>query len=70
MEQKKQNGQNLKTFDFVGSTIVDIVNNILYDAASLGASDIHFDPWENNLKIRIRVDGVLKDYALVANENK
>ena len=29
------------------------------------ASDIHFDPMETGLKIRIRIDGALQDYSIV-----
>ncbi len=62
--------QELKTFDFIKTPIVDISNDILYDSAILGASDIHFDPWEDYLNIRIRIDGTLRDYAHVSNDNK
>ena len=62
--------QELKTFDFVKTPIVDIANDILYDGAMAGASDIHFDPMEDYLRIRFRVDGDLRDYAHIANDNK
>lgn len=62
--------QELKTFDFIKTPIVDIANDILYDGAILGASDIHFDPCEEYLKIRMRIDGDLRDYAHIKNENK
>ena len=47
----------LKEFDFVNVPIVDIVNAIFIDASNKGASDIHYDPWEEFMKIRIRIDG-------------
>jgi type IV pilus assembly protein PilB len=43
--------------------IVRFLNKILMDAVSLGASDIHFEPYEKNYRIRMRVDGVLRDHA-------
>ena len=55
----------MKTFDFAKVPIVDIINEILVDASKKGASDIHFDPYEDHLLIRIRIDGVLMDYATV-----
>lgn len=55
----------MKTFDFAKVPIVDIINEILVDASKRGASDIHFDPYEDHLLIRIRIDGVLMDYATV-----
>lgn len=42
------------------SPIVVLVNQIINDAVVQGASDIHFDPQDNELRIRFRVDGVLK----------
>lgn len=58
----------LKVFDFEKTPIVDIVNEILVDASSRGASDIHFDPKDDVLQIRIRIDGRLVNYATVPNE--
>ena len=55
----------MKTFDFAKVPIVNIINEILVDASKRGASDIHFDPYEDHLLIRIRIDGVLMDYASV-----
>lgn len=55
----------MKIFDFEQTPIVDIVNDILLDAVKKGASDIHFDPKEEFLQIRMRVDGVLSNYATV-----
>lgn len=56
-----------KTFDFNKMPIADIVNEIIIDAVNKGASDIHFDPHEEVLMIRIRVDGILQNYAIVPN---
>ena len=55
----------LKTFDYQNTPIVDVVNEILVDSAKRGASDIHLDPREKYLLIRIRIDGELIDYAEV-----
>jgi type IV pilus assembly protein PilB len=43
--------------------IVRFLNKILMDAVQLGASDIHFEPYEKFYRIRMRVDGVLRDHA-------
>lgn len=37
------------------------VNTILEYAAKSKASDIHIEPWENSLKVRFRVDGILQE---------
>lgn len=56
--------------DFVNTPVVDVVNKIIYDAARIGASDIHFDHTDNYLKVRVRIDGILNDYADIPNEVK
>lgn len=50
--------------------VVEVVNEIMVDATKRGASDIHFDPLEKFMKIRIRIDGSLMDYAEVPNTIK
>lgn len=42
------------------SPIVRLVNQIIANGVAQNASDIHFDPQENELRIRYRVDGVLR----------
>ena len=53
----------LKVFDYEKTPVVEVVNEIMVDAAKRGASDIHFDPQNGFVKIRIRIDGELIDYA-------
>lgn len=60
----------LRKFDFEKIPVVEIVNDILVDSEKRGASDIHFDPHENLMLIRIRIDGALIDYAEVPNDIK
>lgn len=60
----------LKTFDFQNMPIVDIVNDILVDAAKRGASDIHFDPYIDHLLVRVRIDGDLVNYTEVPEESR
>ncbi len=43
--------------------IVRFVNKILLDAIKKGASDIHFEPYEKNFRIRFRSDGMLHEIA-------
>jgi type IV pilus assembly protein PilB len=40
--------------------IIKIVNGILIKAIKLGASDIHFEPYEKIFRVRYRLDGVLR----------
>lgn len=44
------------------SPIVKLVNTLLQDAVDRGASDIHFDPQEKGLVVRLRVDGELRTH--------
>ena len=60
----------LKKFDYDKMPVVDIVNEILIDASKRGASDVHFDPHEDYMVVRIRVDGELTDYTEVPNDIK
>ena len=41
--------------------IVRFVNKVLIDAIKQGASDIHFEPYEHNYRVRFRTDGVLRE---------
>lgn len=43
------------------SPIIRMLNVMLAEAIQQGASDIHFDPMENGLGIRYRIDGVLQE---------
>lgn len=43
----------------VDEPVVKLVNGILINAIKGGASDIHIEPYENTLRVRYRVDGVL-----------
>lgn len=60
----------IKSFDFQKMPVVDVVNSILVDSSKRGASDIHFDPLENYMLVRIRIDGDLIDYAEIPNAIK
>jgi type IV pilus assembly protein PilB len=41
--------------------IVRFVNKVLIDAIKQGASDIHFEPYESNYRVRFRTDGILRE---------
>ncbi|WP_229223625.1 type IV-A pilus assembly ATPase PilB [Duganella sp. sic0402] len=43
--------------------VVRFLNKMLMDAVNLGASDLHFEPFEKFYRIRFRVDGVLIEHA-------
>jgi type IV pilus assembly protein PilB len=45
----------------VNADIIEIVDSLLTDAASMHASDIHLEPCEDALRVRCRIDGVLHE---------
>ena len=52
-------------YDFKNHEIADIVNNMFIYAASKNASDMHFDPGEDGVHVRFRIDGLLQDHTIV-----
>jgi len=49
--------------DVEDAPIVRFVNKVMLDAIRRGASDIHFEPFEKMYRVRLRMDGVLKEIA-------
>jgi type IV pilus assembly protein PilB len=49
--------------DIEDAPVVKFVNKILVSAIQRGASDIHFEPYEKNFRVRTRLDGVLSEVA-------
>lgn len=45
-----------------GAPMVKLINTIIYQAYSKGASDIHFTPYEKHLEIKLRINGDLLHY--------
>ena len=56
-------GAGVTRDDIEDAPIVRFVNKLLLDAIRRGASDIHFEPYEKMYRIRLRMDGVLKEVA-------
>jgi len=48
------------------ASIIRFVNQVLGDAISLRATDIHVEPFEDELRIRYRIDGMLQDVPVPA----
>ena len=48
--------------------IIRLVEKLIEDAVNERASDIHIEPYENSVRVRYRVDGVLKDHSIVQRE--
>ena len=39
--------------------IIKLVNHIFFQAVKRGASDIHIEPFEKEIRVRYRIDGVM-----------
>ena len=59
--QQKDGQDNEPSTD--DSPIVKYINKLLVDAIRMGASDLHFEPYEKSYRVRYRVDGVLRHIA-------
>ncbi len=64
------NNINTKNIDFTKIPVVDAVNKIIITAINMSASDIHFDPTDEGITVRLRTDGILNDYFFLPNEIK
>lgn len=47
-----------------GAPVVRLLQSLFEDAMQVGASDVHIEPQENGLQIRVRVDGVLQTQTM------
>jgi type IV pilus assembly protein PilB len=56
-------GEISRNDDVEDAPIVRFVNKVLLDAIRRGASDIHFEPYEKVFRVRLRIDGVLREVA-------
>ncbi len=62
-EEPEEKSQDEPDDDVDDAPIVKFINKMLLDAINMGASDLHFEPYEKFYRIRYRVDGVLQDVA-------
>jgi len=69
LDNLESEGGNVAEDESVGekgadeAPIVRFVNKMLVDAMKKGASDIHFEPYETDYRVRFRTDGVLRTVA-------
>ena len=61
--EDEMEGAGVSRDDIEDAPIVRFVNKLLLDAIRRGASDIHFEPYEKMYRIRLRMDGILKEVA-------
>ncbi|MDO1527780.1 type IV-A pilus assembly ATPase PilB [Fulvimonas sp. R45] len=66
LEAGDDDSENTTGVDAIGgddAPVVKFVNKILIDAIRRGASDIHFEPFESQYRVRLRMDGMLRAVA-------
>ncbi len=56
-------GPEVSESDIDDTPVVRFINKVLLDAINKGASDIHFEPYEKNYRVRLRMDGMLSEVA-------
>jgi general secretion pathway protein E len=72
-DESSLSGANLDTIRFLDDVeqlkelaseapVVRLVNQMLHQAVDAGASDVHIEPFDGVLKIRYRIDGLLREY--------
>jgi type II secretory ATPase GspE/PulE/Tfp pilus assembly ATPase PilB-like protein len=64
--------EDVSQLDEESSAVVQLVNKIILDANSRGASDIHIEPYsgKNNTRVRIRIDGACTLYQTIPYQYK
>ncbi len=65
-DKNDEGKEGIEVFDLLDqrvhqSPIIQLLNLILTEAIQQGASDIHFEPSENGMRVRYRIDGVLQN---------
>jgi type IV pilus assembly protein PilB len=62
LDEREEETDDLEVDDGISEVpLVRLVNSIIFQAAEDGASDIHFEPQEDALVVRLRIDGVLHE---------
>lgn len=62
VEDKSDEADSVQT-EKEDQPIITFINKILLDAIRKGASDLHFEPYEKQYRIRFRIDGILTEVA-------
>jgi type IV pilus assembly protein PilB len=58
---EEMNDDDAASLEGQNAPVVKLVNTLLAEAVKMGASDIHIEPYERNLRVRYRVDGILQE---------
>ncbi len=58
-----EKNQDIKD-EAIDPSVIKFINQVLSDAIKQRATDIHFEPFEDQLRVRYRIDGILYEVAL------
>jgi type IV pilus assembly protein PilB len=61
VEEEEEEDYSVLAAQVEAAPVVKFINSLLADAVQRGASDIHIEPYEDDLRIRYRIDGVLRE---------
>jgi len=62
-DEDKDDGETKLNDGIDEAPVVKFVNKMLVEAIRMGASDLHFEPYEKSFRVRFRVDGVMQKMA-------
>lgn len=64
IEEKKDEEEDMSAIfeSDESSPVMKLASQIITDAVKMNASDLHIEPYEKSLRVRIRVDGILHEY--------
>ena len=63
VEEIEEGGTDAGEADVEDAPVVKFLQKMLFDAYNMRASDLHFEPYEFNYRVRFRVDGELREVA-------
>jgi type IV pilus assembly protein PilB len=63
IESPDDQKQEITGLDADDAPVVRFVHKMLLDAIKSGSSDLHFEPYEKNYRVRVRTDGILREVA-------
>jgi len=70
LEVLEETEDDVETIDTDDAPLVRLVNSLLVDAVKRGVSDIHIEPFEKQVRVRFRIDGVLREMPPLPNKLK
>lgn len=62
-EEGPEKSDDASTAEVDDAPVVKFIQKILLDAINDSASDIHFEPYEKSYRVRVRVDGILREIS-------